>query len=307
MTPRINLVIACWGGSRRTPDTKYESDRSHYLKHQVDSLSRFRHSLTEVTFVSNGGDSQAYFDYLDIIRKKYKVIDRPNIGMSYGMFDAAWQVDRTYDYYIFLEDDFVFVRNDFDIEMVKYFESLDNCGYLCQLAWGRAVPHPAIFNGIASRECLNRLDILPGGQEYSENRTQYYGKVESAGQRAWGSRVQQIGLKVLDMGRKFRAPFIEADGSMICWHPTARHYIIAPVQMYNSILDNPDYIEEYLVTDQDWKAFQTYYLLLRGIYLNEEARAIFTANVLPCRMKSREDLARATAIYEGVIRHRSVV
>lgn len=305
--PRINLVIACWGGPRRTPDAAYEIDRASYLKYQIDSLDRFKHSLAQITFVSTGGDSSAYYDYLSLVARKYKVIERVNIGMSYGSFDAAWQADRSFDYYIFLEDDFVFVRDNFDIDMVRYFETIENCGYLCQLAWGKISPHPAIFNGIASRECLTKLDILPGREVAMQDQMGYYGLVETHGQRGWGLRVQEIGLRVCDMGKKFRAPFIEADGSMICWHPEAPKYIIAPVQMYNTILGNPDYINEYAITEEDWKAFQSYYLFLRGIYLNDEAKALLTANVLPCRMKTREDLARATAIYEGVIKNRSVV
>jgi hypothetical protein len=303
--PRVNLVVACWGGPRRTPDSRYEADRAYYLKHQVDSLNRFDHNLTQITFVSTGGDTQEYYDYLwQVIAKKYTLIERENVGMSYGSFDAAWQADRSFDYYIFLEDDFVFVRDNFDSDMAAFFEALPDCGYLCQLAWGRTSPHPAIFNGIANRDCLSRLGVLPGSIAVGSTGISYYGAVETEGQRGWGLQVEQIGLKVYDMGRKFRAPFIEADGSMICWHPEAPHYVIAPVQMYKSILDNPEYIETYLMTDEDWRTFRAYYLFLRNVYLSDEDRARFTANVAPCRLKSREDLARAVSIYDGVMKNR---
>jgi hypothetical protein len=301
--PRVNLVIACWGGARRTPDPQYEADRSHYLKLQMDSLSRFSHPWTDTTFVSTGG-REDYLDYLDGIRSSYKVIDRPDIGMSYGSFDAAWKIDQTYDYYIFLEDDFVFVRDDFDIEMVNYFETLPDCGYLCQLAWGLRVPHPAVMNGIASNECLSRLGHLPGATEYDDNSMHYYGKVQTNGQKAWGDRVLEVGLKVYDMGRKFRAPFIEADGSHICWHPTAPKYIIAPAQIYHQIIENPDYVEQYTMIDEDWVRFKTFYLFMRNVYLSDEDRARFIATVAPCRVKTREDLARATAMYDGIVRNR---
>lgn len=303
--PRVNLVVACWGGPRRTPDAQYEADRAYYLKQQMDSLSRFKHSLSQITFVSTGGDTDNYYRYLErVVGKDFEVIQRPNYGMSYGSFDAAWQADRSFDYYIFLEDDFVFVRDNFDTEMVKYFQALPDCGYLCQLSWGKISPHPAIFNGMASRECLSKLDVLPGAMAVGSDTISFYGAVETAGQRGWGIKVQEIGLKVYDMGRKFRAPFVEADGSMICWHPEAPYYIITPTQMYQNVLENPAYIEQYLLTDADWNNFKTYYLFLRNVYLSEEDRARFTANVAPCRMSSREDLARAASIYDGVLKNR---
>jgi hypothetical protein len=303
LNPRVNLVIACWGGDRRTPDSQYESDRAHYLKLQVDSLSRFEHPWTTVTFVSTGGEP-VYLKYLDEVRKQYQVIDRPDIGMSYGSFDAAWKADGTYDYYIFLEDDFVFVRNHFDIEMVRYFETLSDCGYLCQLAWGLRVPHPAVMNGIASNDCLSRLVDLPGAAVYHPNTMEYYGQVQTDGQKAWGDRVLGVGLKIYDMGQRFRAPFIEADGSHICWHPSAPEYIIAPSQSYHQIIQNPSYVEQYSMTDEDWDRFKTFYLFMRNIYLSNEDRARFVATVAPCRVKTREDLARATAMYDGISRNR---
>lgn len=303
MNPKVNLVIACWGGNRRTPDSQYEADRAHYLKLQVDSLSRFKHPWTDVTFVSTGGEPQ-YLEYLNDLKNSFKVIERDNVGMSYGSFDAAWQANRHYDYYIFLEDDFVFVHDFFDIEMVRYFETFEDCGYLCQLAWGLRVPHPAVMNGIASRDCLTRLDKLPGSVVYDADKLQYYGKVQTDGQKAWGDRVLEVGLKVYDMGQRYRAPFIEADGSHICWHPKASEYIIAPAQIYHQIIENPSYVEQYSMTDEDWDRFKSFYLFMRNVYLSDEDRARFVATVAPCRVKTREDLARATAMYDGISRNR---
>jgi hypothetical protein len=279
-------------------------DRAHYLKLQVESLSRLSYGLGQVTLVSTGGHP-VYCNYLDTLRDKYAIIDRPNIGMSYGSFNAAWQADRSYDYYIFIEDDFVFVKDNFDKDMVEIFRQLPDCGYLCQLAWGMRVPHPAVFNGIASQECLARLDVLPGAQEISSDPTLYYGKVESHGQKGWGDRVASIGLRVYDMGSKFRAPFVEADGSYICWHPNAPEYLLAPAQLYRNIWSNRDYIiENYSISDEEWRQFQMYYLGIRSVYLTPEDRARFTANVLPCRLRTREDMARAASIYDGLSRNR---
>lgn len=303
--PRVNLVIACWGGRRRTPDKQYEDDRAHYLKLQIDSLSRFSHPWTDITFVSTGGEPQ-YLEYLDEIRKTYKIIDRPNVGMSYGSFDAAWKNNGTYDYYIFLEDDFLFVCDNFDIEMVRCFREFSDCGYLCQLAWGIRVPYPAVMNGMASSDCLSRLVDLPGAVAYDDNNMLYYGKVETTGQKAWGDRVQAAGLKVYDMGSRFRAPFIEADGSHICWHPRAARYIISPAQVYHQIIENPDYVEQYSMTDEDWDRFKSYYLLMRNVYLSDEDRGRFIATVAPCRVKTREDMVRAVALYDGISKNREI-
>ncbi len=302
---RVHLIIACYGGPRRTPDQDYEMDRSHYLRLQEESLAKLDHNLAQITFISTGGEP-SYIEYLNTLRSRYNVIDRSNIGMSYGSFDAGWQADRSYDYYIFLEDDYILIKDNFDTLMVEMFESMSDCGYLCQLAWGMRAPHPAVFNGMASRECLTRLDILPGAQAMGKDLLGYYGSAESTGQKAWGDRVAGVGLKVYDMGKRFRAPFVEADGSYICWHPEAPDYLMVPAQLYRNIWSNRDFaIENSSISDEEWRNFQTYYLFFRSVYLTPEDRARFTANVSPCRLKTREDMARAASLYDGISKHRA--
>ena len=58
---------------------------------------------------------------------KVEVTFRENIGMSYGAFSDIFKsnLDR-YDYYIFNEDDYVFINPNWDTYLVNKFESNKN-------------------------------------------------------------------------------------------------------------------------------------------------------------------------------------
>ena len=298
--PRTNLVVACWGGHRRTRHPEYEADRAYYLKLQEDSLAKFEHSLAQITFVSTGGDEN-YNKFLRRLASKYSVMRRDNVGMSYGSFDAAWKAFPDFDYYIFLEDDYLFITDNFDTKLVELFESFDDCGYLCQLIWGLVTPYPSIFNGMASKECLQRLVTLPGAAAFSVDEIAYYGAAEGLGQHAWGEAVQRVGLKLYDMGGRFKAPYLCNYNEFLCWHANAPEYLIVPAQIYHKVLDNPDYVIEYQTTEEDWQQFKTYYLGLRNVYLSDNDRKSLEIVAAPFKIRTREDLARVASVYESSI------
>ena len=150
---KTNLVIACWGGSRAAPDPVYEKDGGSYIKGQLNYLNRYKHNLSQITFMANYSAKRNYNEMVDKIPKKIqgtpvKVIRRANEGISYGAYNQAFLRYRDqFDYYIFLEDDYVFCHDYFDEILVKLFNQKENCGYLCGLiTWGLA----SISNGIAS-------------------------------------------------------------------------------------------------------------------------------------------------------------
>ncbi|NIQ13965.1 MAG: hypothetical protein GTO02_06040, partial [Candidatus Dadabacteria bacterium] len=79
---------------------------------------------------------------------KIEIIERKNIGLSYGSFSSAFNLyGDQFEYYIFLEDDYIFVEDQFDEILINIFNQYENCGYLASLVLDDPCEHPAIFNG----------------------------------------------------------------------------------------------------------------------------------------------------------------
>tara|TARA_Y100000034_G_scaffold104648_1_gene131370 strand:- start:24932 stop:25870 length:939 start_codon:yes stop_codon:yes gene_type:complete len=167
---KINYVIAAFAGDRRVCDESYDKDRSHYLKIHLAQLSKLKHNLDQITIVVAKIEGQPKFDeYINGIKDQYVVIERENRNQSYGSWAKAYEIFRDkFDYYIFIEDDYLFVQDNFDTTLVDLFQSKPNCGYLCSLytedmAWIGG--HATISNGICSAIALEKVwslyDCLP--------------------------------------------------------------------------------------------------------------------------------------------------
>lgn len=133
---RIHLVIACWSGARRgQPYSKT------YIPDQIEWLSRTRHdSLTAITFVDSVAPDQHpdHLFYLNDVKFRFgvNVIRRRNWGMSYGAYGDVFRRYKHCDFthWLFMEDDYVFVRDHFDDIMATiYRDTLGDSGYLCLL------------------------------------------------------------------------------------------------------------------------------------------------------------------------------
>jgi len=224
----VLLVIACSGFARRADiDADYDIDRALYLKQQHHALSTLKYSC-DVVLVNSGG-SPGYREYLDTLRGTYHVIDRENRGMSLGAFSDAWKLMPDYDYYILLEDDYLFVLDYFDEEMVEMLEAEPNCGYMCQVANsgdGHNCIFPAFMNGIASRALLDCL-----GGFLKENEPSNHGMGDQM-QKDFGSQIRDTRkFRLADMGSRFRAPFRHIYEIKV-YYPDAPYDLIVPSQTY---------------------------------------------------------------------------
>ena len=160
--PKVNYVIAAWAGTRRIRDSIYKSDRTHYLRTHLQQLEKLKHSLDQITIViaDTKENCPEFTEYIDSIRDKYEIIERENYGQSYGSWSKSYEVCRDqFDYYIFVEDDYVFMLDDFDSLFVKDFKSRENCGYLCSKV-GKSeegIEHAAMSIGMCSSEALGKV------------------------------------------------------------------------------------------------------------------------------------------------------
>lgn len=156
--PKVNYMIAAYGGSRRGTNEHYSKDKTYYLKNHLERLEKLKHNLDQITVIvaKDGECPKEFNEYINDLRKddNYVIIERVSYGQSYGSWSKGFQEYREFDYHIFIEDDYVFTQDNFDAIMIEKFERNENCGYLCSLKYYN---HAAISNGISSKEVLNKV------------------------------------------------------------------------------------------------------------------------------------------------------
>jgi len=163
MVRRINYIIAAWGGPRR--GSKY-SDLTpcgcgDYITKQLAALKRYKHSLAQVTIVNaDAGEPHPELDNLpsEVAGVPVVVFDIPNCLLSVGSWQAAVQrYTNSFDYYIFIEDDYVFVRDHFDELLVGMHQP----GHMVisHLEGGNGA---IVLNGIVDVETLRSLGFRFG-------------------------------------------------------------------------------------------------------------------------------------------------
>ena len=224
---RLNYVVSGWTGPRRADPVP----SLLYLKQHLDVLSKRKFNADQITvalskFDDNFGEVWLFAQSLNSINGiPVKWLMRENVGMSFGAFSDAYAADRTnFDYYIFMEDDYVFVKDDFDEILIKLIEEYPKCGFMCQLAGNEL-----ITNGIARSGALEAL-FLAHGQipSYHNRRNRYTGR----GQTRFAKSFIEAGFELRDFSDRFKTPFsIYWDNSIKEYSPDQAEYLIKPVQM----------------------------------------------------------------------------
>jgi hypothetical protein len=153
--------------------------------------------------------------------------------MSYAAWTEGYKRYPDFDYYIVIEDDYIFIRHDFDklmIEQFQYWTTRDSkCGYVCQYL---GEDFPLSMNGIVSNWILNQT----GGFGYSSGYDGDY--QQSMGQRGWLNIIRRIKqqktnepYRIFDMSHKFMVPFNEF-GSIRWYAEDAPEMLLVPSQIY---------------------------------------------------------------------------
>lgn len=218
MESKTCYVVNFYLGKRRYPVDKEREDKLCYLRTQIECLKKYKHSLSKIVFNFNidDKDSDDFKDALDIIPKKIQnteveVVGRKNYGMSYGAWsDNFTRLMDQYDYYIFNEDDYFIVQDDFDKYLVNKFNSLPNCGYLCGLvreptSMNNYKRHAGMSSGISSYECLKKVHDHFGKLPHSDNSS--YSSNEMTGQVGQSASFRDVGYEIYDIREEYRMRF----------------------------------------------------------------------------------------------------
>lgn len=205
-----NLVITLWGGTRRFMYPPTIGDRAYFIKRQLETLAKYTNSLRQITFVvPEYSLSKEFTEAVDslpteINGTKVVVYHRPNVGMSYGGFSEVYaKYTSEFDYYFFLEDDYLFVKDNWDKEFIDELESR-SCAYLCiQKGDGGGVykMHGAIPMGVLKQEYMQKVVDEFGCLPCSKTVTDY--TVVESSQVAFGNAFVKYGLE--DFTNKYSA------------------------------------------------------------------------------------------------------
>lgn len=181
---RVNYILSTWSGQRW--GLPFDDG---YLIYHLQQLKKVKHKLDQITIgrpenPSEGGKYKYYIDNLERIGHlngtPVIVMDCPNRGRSYGQWSRMFErfMDN-FSHYIFIEDDYAPVMDNFDEILVGLYEDhfiKDKCGFLCGMVDGKGryfddpafCQHAAVSNGI-SRYCVlkdvyERFGCLPHDQ-----------------------------------------------------------------------------------------------------------------------------------------------
>lgn len=98
-------------------------------------------------------------DGLKIKRGIIRVVTRENIGVSFGSFSYAFDMFKTeYDYFLFCEDDIIFIQDDYYKKCIEQFETdRDNLGFIALAPISEDNTHSGGGFGCSKTDVLNKV------------------------------------------------------------------------------------------------------------------------------------------------------
>lgn len=140
---KVNYVIASYNYyTNRTHEIPSPKD---VLKCHIKKILSLKHDLTQITIMRAKPPKDYYEDFYNIYNPNdfnIKIIDCENYGYSAGQWLKCYELYRDkkeFDYYIFIEDDYVVNMDNFDDILLKIYKDKfkDNIGLLCSVVQGK--------------------------------------------------------------------------------------------------------------------------------------------------------------------------
>lgn len=211
----INFYL---GDRRKTVEEFSVNDRLYFLKMQIQTLEKYRHSLDKIIFSFNfREDDYRYTSEIFRLVPKYiqgaevEVHFRSNYGMSYGAWSDAFDrnVDQ-FDYFIFNEDDYFFIQNNWDSYLRAKFESYTDCGFLCAAIrepdyWNEYKKYAGHSTSIISNEVLKKIKEKYGCLPHAKDNN--YNSSETIGQISQSFSALELGYNIYDIRDDYRVAF----------------------------------------------------------------------------------------------------
>lgn len=143
------LVVAFYDGLRRDHQ---EALYKEYLEANKETLKSFKHNLSRIVFAISCDDITEP-SIVECAEDGITYLYRPNINLSFGAWAHAMN-EFEHDYYILSEDDYVFVKHNFDSILV---EELEKSGAEYVVVWKKS---QGILNPKEHREHMSTIGIM---------------------------------------------------------------------------------------------------------------------------------------------------
>ena len=259
-------IINFYLGSRRCDTERYQTDNLCYVKSQVETLEKYKHNISKIIF--NFNVEKEHFKLLsesinlipkNIQNSEIEINIRDNYGMSYGAWsDMFVKYKNEFDYYIFNEDDYFFVQDNFDEYLINKFNSLPNCGYLAglireQYAYGN-LKCAGMSTGISSFTVLKKVFDKYGELPHSKGKNYYDNEIE--GQINQTHLLLKLGYEIYDIREEYKLRFWGDGGKISNYFFWNDNELIIP----GKILYNEPYVwyddigREYLRMECDYNS-----------------------------------------------------
>lgn len=232
---KVNCLVAAWTGVRRS----VQKTGSFFLDYHLNTLKQYKHKLSQITVILPECPYNNTVSAPDQIQDTPVVLlERQNIGLSYGSWSYAYDLYQdAFDYYILIEDDYVFCLDNFDDILLDLIHSSPNCGYLCsqyeESPWeGRKMrgwrPHAGVANGIVREEALAKVKSMHGKLPYAHS-----SDYNCRGQIDFSAAIIDAGYMISDFRHRYACPYYsELTRSLTDFAPKRKDVLIAPVQWH---------------------------------------------------------------------------
>jgi len=253
---KTNLIIATYFGPRGGPMSSFQFLLEHgkinkqefdrrvklirqkktghsYLLSNLSKLETVKHSLSQITIVVNECENElpevtSYLNNLKSIgNTPIVILRRENKGMSYGSYNYAFATYKDkFNYYIFTEDDYVFVKDNFDRLLVDLFLE-KRCGYLCAGVSTDEEPFKSQFKGFGKIGCISH-----GISDFKSLNAVYnhFGGLPLP-QTVFTRSFLHVGLTIEDWRGRYKSPYYNSIINKVKEFFEDGEYLIVPVQM----------------------------------------------------------------------------
>ena len=162
-SPKINLIIGTYGGYYG------KENKQNYLRNNIFTLNNIRSNITQITIMKPNIEPHHviydnYYNFNDLnienIRNKIVIKECENIGISYGQLFTEIFNDSSFDYYVFIEDDYLVFVDYFEEQLINYYNSInDQNSLICSFIYKKNIQN-ALTYGKAMRETDDLLECL---------------------------------------------------------------------------------------------------------------------------------------------------
>lgn len=159
---RTNLIISTYAGVYSI------ENKENFLIKNLLLINNLKTDIDQITIIkpkvdANHIENKNYYNFEEIninnIKHKIVIHECENIGISYGQFFVGVFKDLSFDYYIFIEDDYAPFVNSFEKEFINEYLKNEDDSLLCSFIYKNRLWDIISYANIIGEQQSN-IDIL---------------------------------------------------------------------------------------------------------------------------------------------------